>query len=148
MAASLGLVFTGCIAVPVSSPEVRLGPSDIDAMPSHDPGVGTSGVAGVRTTMVIGDPAKAGPYTLRLSVPPNTKIQAHSHRDDRTAIVISGVWFFGFGTTTDRLAEKELPAGSVYTEPGGVAHFAETKTDPAVVYIVGTGPSDTVFVKK
>ena len=44
-------------------------------------------------------------------------------------------------------AEKTLPPGSFYTEPGGVAHFAETKADPVVIYITGHGPTDTVFVK-
>jgi hypothetical protein len=34
-----------------------------------------------------------------------------------------------------------------YTEPGRVAHFAETKADPVVVYITGHGPTDTAYVK-
>ena len=40
-----------------------------------------------------------------------------------------------------------LPAGSFYTEPSGVAHFAETRAEPVVVYITGDGPSDTQYVK-
>jgi uncharacterized RmlC-like cupin family protein len=147
IAGSLGLLFTACLAAPLSSPELRLTPSDIDALPAHNAGIGTSGAAGIHTTLVVGDPAKVGPYTIRLTVPANTQIQAHSHRDDRTAVVISGVWYFAYGTNTDRAAEKQLPAGSFYTEPAGVAHFAETKTDPVVVYITGYGPSDTVYAK-
>jgi hypothetical protein len=61
--------------------------------------------------------------------------------------VISGTWYFGYGPGANATAEKTLPAGSWYTEPSGVAHFAETKADPVVVYITGNGPSDTVFVK-
>ncbi len=143
--AMLGLVFTASYAAPESSPGVRLTPRDIDAMPSHEAGTGTSGVAGIHTTMIVGDPTKAGPYTIRLSVPANTKIQAHSHRDDRTAVVVTGMWYFAYGTNTDRAAEKELPAGSFYTEPGGVAHYAETKGEPVVIMITGYGPSDTVY---
>jgi hypothetical protein len=45
------------------------------------------------------------------------------------------------------MREKALPAGSFYTEPSGDAHFARTKTDPVIVYITGSGPTDTVFVK-
>jgi len=71
----------------------------------------------------------------------------HTHRDSRTAIVISGVWYFGYGPAADAAAEKALPVGSFYTEPSGVAHFAETKADPVVVYITGIGPTDTVYVK-
>jgi hypothetical protein len=32
-----------------------------------------------------------------------------------------------------------MAAGSFYTEPGGVAHFALTKEEPVVVYITGFG---------
>jgi uncharacterized RmlC-like cupin family protein len=144
---SLGLLFTVAYAAPLPSPQLRLTPSEVDSMPAHDSGAGTSGVAGIRTTVIAGDPTKDGPYTIRLSVPANTKIQAHTHCDDRTAIVISGVWYFGYGPTAGAAAEKALPAGSFYTEPGAVAHFAETKADPVVVYITGNGPTDTVYVK-
>jgi quercetin dioxygenase-like cupin family protein len=147
IAVLLGLAFTACFAAQLSSPQVRLAPGEIDALPAHDSGAGTSGVAGIRTTLIVGDPSKAGPYTIRLSIPANTKIQAHSHRDERSAVVISGTWFFGYGAITDRAAEKELPPGSFYTEPAGVAHFAETKTEPAVIYVTGYGPSDTVNAK-
>jgi hypothetical protein len=129
------------------SPQLRLTPGEVDSMPAHDSGAGTSGVAGIRTTVMSGDPTQDGPYTIRLSVPANTKIQAHTHRDDRTAIVISGVWYFGYGPVASATAEKALPAGSFYTEPGGVAHFAETKAGSVVVYITGHGPTDTVYVK-
>ena len=116
-------------------------------MQAHDSGAGTSGVAGIRTTVVAGDPTKVGPYTIRLSIPANTKIQAHTHRDNRTAVVVSGVWYFGYGPVAGEAQEKALPAGSFYTEPGGVAHFAETRADPVLVYITGDGPTDTVYVK-
>ena len=146
-ALSLGLLLTAAHAAPLPSPQLRLTPSEIDSMPARDGGAGTSGVAGIRTTVIAGDPTRDGPYTIRISVPANTKIQAHSHRDDRTAIVISGVWYFGYGPAAVAAAEKALPMGSFYTEPSGVAHFAETRADPVVVYITGHGPTDTVYVK-
>ncbi|HSY07623.1 MAG TPA: cupin domain-containing protein [Steroidobacteraceae bacterium] len=144
---SLGLLFTVAYAAPLFSPQLRLTPSEVDAMPAHDSGAGTSGVAGIRTTVMSGDSTQDGPYTIRLSVPANTKIQAHTHRDDRTAIVVSGVWYFGYGPLAGAGAEKALPAGSFYTEPGGIAHFAETKADRVIVYITGHGPTDTVYLK-
>lgn len=78
--------------------------------------------------MIVGDPTREGPYTIRL-------------------IVVSGVWYFGYGSVADAAAEKALPPGSFYAEPSGVAHFAETKTDSVVVYITENGPTDTVYVK-
>ena len=145
--ASLGLFFAVAYAAPLSSPQVRLTPNEVDSMQAHDSGAGTSGVSGIRTTVVAGDPTQPGPYAIRLSIPANTKIRAHTHRDNRTAIVISGVWYFGYGPIAGEAEEKALRAGSFYTEPGGVAHFAETKADPVIVYITGYGPSDTVYVK-
>lgn len=115
---------------PLSSPQVRLTPNEVDSMQAHDSAARTSGVSGIRTTVVAGDPTQAGPYTIRLSTPANTKIQAHPHRDNRTAIVISGVWYFGYSPIAGEEEDKALPAGSFYTAPGGVAHFAKRRWIP------------------
>jgi quercetin dioxygenase-like cupin family protein len=40
--------------------------------------------------------APGGP-SLLLFVPPHTTIQAHSHRDNRMATVVSGEWHFRHG---------------------------------------------------
>src|SRR6202030_4836115 len=133
------LLGTAAFAAPLSSPQLRITPSEVESMQAHDSGAGTSGVAGIRTTVVAGDPTKVGPYTIRLSIPANTKIQAHTHRDNRTAVVISGVWYFGYGPVAGEPQEKALPAGSFYTEPGGVAHFAVARSDPVLLYITGMG---------
>jgi quercetin dioxygenase-like cupin family protein len=146
-AVSLVLVLAAAYASPAPSPQLRLAPEEVDAMPAHDSGAGTSGVAGIRTTVVAGDPTGPGPYLIRLSIPANTRIHAHTHRDNRTAVVVAGVWYFGYGPAASAAEEKALPAGSVYTEPAGIAHFAETKSQGVVVYITGSGPTDTVFVK-
>lgn len=134
-------------AAAVSSPQIRVTPAEVDAIHAHDAGAGTSGVAGIRTTVVAGDPGAAGPYTIRLSIPPNTRIQAHTHRDDRTAVVVAGVWYFGYGSVATAAVEKALPAGSFYTEPADVAHFAQTKAERVIVYITGNGPTDTLYIK-
>jgi quercetin dioxygenase-like cupin family protein len=126
--------------------QIRLTPIEITAKEAGGAGVGTSGVVGVRTTVLLGDPTKPGLYTIRLSIPANTKIQAHTHRDNRSAIVMSGTWYFGYGSVANGKGTKPLPPGSVYSEPGGVAHFALTRAEPVVVYITGFGPTDTVYL--
>jgi len=65
----------------------------------------------------------------------------------RTATVVSGMWYFGYGPKKEKGLVKMLPPGSFYTEPGGRAHFARTEADGAVVLITGFGPSDTVYIK-
>jgi len=124
----------------------RLTPAEVKATTSIEAGPGTSGVAGMRTHVLLGDPAKPGIYTIEIEVPPHTTIQAHHHRDDRAATVASGLWYIGYGPKRDETLLKELPAGSFYTEPGGMGHFAGTKEQSAVVRISGFGPSDTVYV--
>ena len=129
-----------------AEPERRLTPREAAALPAEGAVAGTSGLFGITTTVLSGDPAKAGPYTVRLYVPAHMTIKAHTHRDDRAAIVVSGIWWFGYGANADPRALKRLPPGSFYTEPAGQPHFARTGEAPAVVYISGFGPTDTVYV--
>ncbi|WP_228530635.1 MULTISPECIES: cupin domain-containing protein [Myxococcaceae] len=117
------------------------------AQASGGPGRGTSGVAGIQTTVLKGDPAKAGLYTLLLRVPPHTRIAAHSHSDDRVGTVVSGTWYFGYGRTFDAQALRALPPGSFYTEPPDDAHFAETRDSEVLVLLSGVGPSETTYVR-
>jgi quercetin dioxygenase-like cupin family protein len=126
--------------------QLRLTAGEIAAKEAGGAGAGTSGVAGIQTTVLLGDPTKPGLYTIRLSIPANTTIQAHTHRDDRSAIVMSGTWYFGYGSVANAAATKPLPPGSFYSEPGGVAHFALTRAAPVVVYITGFGPTNTVYL--
>jgi quercetin dioxygenase-like cupin family protein len=128
-----------------SLPEMRMTPAEISASNLDSNQIGSSSVPGVHTKVVFGDPAKAGFYTILLFVPAHTTIQAHSHRDDRMATVVSGEWHFGYGTHFDPKSLKTLPPGSVYSEPGGDNHFAQTDADAVIVEISGYGPTDTRY---
>jgi pimeloyl-ACP methyl ester carboxylesterase len=130
-----------------ASAQMRLTAPEIAALPTAAGGSGTSGLAAVSTTVLFGDPAKPGLYSIELKVAPETVIQAHAHRDTRSALVVSGLWHFGYGTLNEPQAVKALPPGSFYTEPGTIAHFARTGPEGAVVVITGYGPSDTNYVK-
>lgn len=144
----LGLLLGLCAATSAQAQiaETRLTPDEIAKVKRNDAAPGASGVAGIQTTVISGDPAGPGLYTIRLSVPADTRIQAHRHRDDRSATVLSGTWFFGYGPTADEQAVRALPPGSFYTEPGGAPHFALTRSDPVVLLITGYGPTDTTYV--
>ena len=127
--------------------ELRMTPAEVAALPVESEQIGSSGLSGVHTKILFGDPTKSGFYTILLFVPANTTIQAHSHRDDRMATVVSGTWRFGYGSKFDAAALKPLPPGSVYSEPGGASHshFAQTKDEPVIVSISGYGPTDTTY---
>ncbi|MFT3668939.1 MAG: cupin domain-containing protein [Pseudoxanthomonas sp.] len=146
-AALMGVALVLTASAAPGKGQARLSPSEIAGLGKGGAGPGTSGIAGIRTTVLFGDPARSGPYTIEIRVPPHTRIAAHTHRDRRSAVVVSGRWYFGYGTTLAEDRLKLLPAGSFYTEPAGDAHFALTRDEPAVVYISGDGPTDTHFTQ-
>ncbi len=133
--------------VPDTASIRRLTPDDINALKATAPGVGTSGVSGIRTRVLAGDPTRSGLYTIQLEVPANTRIEAHDHPDDRVATVVSGTWYFGYGTHFDEKSLKPLPAGSFYAEPPHRPHFARTGSTPVIVHISGFGPTGTRYSK-
>jgi pimeloyl-ACP methyl ester carboxylesterase len=126
--------------------EERLTPAEYRFPRVGNPGTGSSGVGGIQTVVLKGNPDQAGVYIIMLRVPARTRIAAHSHRDDRVATVISGTWYIGYGDKFDEAKLKALPPGSFYTEPPSRNHFAETGDEPVVVQITGFGPSSTEYV--
>ena len=122
-------------------------PSEIDALTSTGASAGTSGVNGIQTRVLKGDPTKSGLYTIQLAVPANTKIDAHTHPDDRVATVISGTWNIGYGSRFDEKKLRALAPGSFYTEPPNVAHFARTGNQKVVPQITGYGPTGTKYTE-
>jgi len=134
-----------CSATTSSIPQLRMTATEITSGDKGDSQIGSSKLAGVHTKILAGNPSAAGFYSILLFVPPHTTIQAHSHRDDRMATVVSGTWHFGYGTHFDEKVLKTLSVGSVYSEPGSVDHFAQTADDPVVVHISGFGPTDTRY---
>jgi len=103
---------------------------------------------GAKQAVLYGDPKKAGPYTMRVKFPPNTKNPPHTHPDNRQATVISGTWYFGHGDTLDEGKSTILPTGTFFTEPAKTVHYNFTKSDEVVIQISGMGPTATDYVKK
>lgn len=126
--------------------EIRLTPDQFD-LGHGGAGAGTSGVSGIRTMVLKGDPSGTGLYTILLYVPAHTRIAAHRHPDDRVATVVSGTWYFGYGSTFDAAKLRALPVGSYYTEPPDIDHFAETRDTAVLVQITGIGPTGTTYAR-
>jgi uncharacterized RmlC-like cupin family protein len=143
------LALVALLLVAAASPgdlQRRLIPEEALALPVVAAGAGTSGLHAIATRFLKGDPARSGLYTISITVPPNTKIAAHTHHDDRTATVVAGLWHFGYGAVANEAATRSLAPGSFYTEPAGDPHFAWTGSEGATVYITGIGPSDTRYL--
>ena len=141
---SLVSVSSEAATAPTDQPlaQQRLTPPDIVALAAARP----PSPAGVQMTNLIGDPTKPGLYTVRVAIAAHTQAKPHTHRDNRSVIVMSGTWHMGYGTQFDTKAMKDLPPGSVYSEPAGQPHFAQTMDEPVVIHVTGYGPSDTQFV--
>ena len=142
---ALTILVATCSATAPSIPELRMTPTEITSGDKGESQIGSSKLAGVHPKILAGNPAATGFYSILLFVPPCTTIQAHSHRDDRMATVVSGTWHLGYGTHFDEKALKTLPVGSVYSEPGAHNHFARTDKDAVIVQISGFGPTDTRY---
>lgn len=123
-------------------PMQRFTPSEIASMAAASPPGGT----GVQMTNLIGDPTKAGLYTVRVAIAAHTQARPHTHRDNRSVTVMSGTWHMGYGTQFDAKALKDLTPGSIYAEPAGQPHFAQSTDEPVVLLVTGYGPSDTKFI--
>jgi len=125
--------------------EKRIAPEEFQWARNSGSSIGTSLSADVETTVLKGNPAEPGLYTILLRIAPNTRIHPHSHQDDRIATVVSGTWYFAYGDEFDEAALKPLPPGSFYTEPPEVNHFGLTREE-VIIQMTGIGPSSTSYV--
>jgi quercetin dioxygenase-like cupin family protein len=104
-------------------------------------------VAGVEVADIVGDSTKPGPYVQRVKLPPNYRIPPHTHPEDRTYTIISGMWYVGFGDKFDEAKLIALPPGSYYTEPANTPHFVMTKGEGVVFHLTGNGPSGIKMIE-
>ena len=95
---------------------------------------------GMTITMLSGDPAKPGPFTIRLTMPANTVIAPHTHAQDENVTVISGDFFHGHEATVDKSRGTEVHTGGFVFLPANHVHSLWTTAEPAVIQVTGTGP--------
>jgi quercetin dioxygenase-like cupin family protein len=124
----------------------RITPAEIPWPKSASNQAGSAMRPGLETVFVAGDGKQNSLYSLVFKVPPNTLIPPHSHPDDRSCFVLSGLWYFGYGSVRSEAGLKTLPPGSNYTEPAGVIHFAGTGEQETIVECTAVGPAGTTFV--
>jgi quercetin dioxygenase-like cupin family protein len=94
----------------------------------------------VRLAILVGDPTKPGPYTIRVRVPGGIKMMPHKHPEDRVYTVISGVFYVGLGEQFDEHQLTAFAPGSVVVLPGNQAHFHWAKSGEYVAQVTALGP--------
>jgi quercetin dioxygenase-like cupin family protein len=130
----MALIFTSCAAV-AQMEVIAVMPDQINWRPA--PGL----PADWQTSVLMGDPSKAGPYVTRVKLPPNASIPPHTHPDNENITVISGSFGIGEGEIADQAKGRVLPTGSFYYLPANMVHFAWAGPQGAIVQIHGVGPS-------
>lgn len=108
---------------------------------------GSGHFVGAQVAVSEGDPAKPGPYTLRLKLPDGATFAPHSHGDVEHVTVLSGTLLVGLGDKLDVAHMKALDAGSYVVIPSGLHHFAMAKGS-TVIQIHGNGPSSFDMVDR
>jgi hypothetical protein len=101
---------------------------------------------GGEVAVLLGEPASAGPFVIRIRTPPSMRVMPHVHPENRVYTVLEGVFFLGFGETFEPRELKELPAGSVVGIPALRPHFQYSDRTGYTVQIEGLGPTATTYV--
>jgi len=102
--------------------------------------------AGAQFAVLEGDPAREGPFTMRIKLPDGFRIPPHTHPKVERVTVLSGGFQLGMGERFDEKALRLLPAGSYGYWPAGMKHFAAAKGE-TIVQLHGTGPWQIVYLK-
>jgi len=99
-----------------------------------------------RLALLVGDPAKPGPYLIRVKLSAGTKMMPHRHPEDRIYTVISGVFYIGLGDIFDESKLSAFAPGSVVVLPGGQAHFHWAKSGEYITQVSAIGPLGLSYV--
>jgi quercetin dioxygenase-like cupin family protein len=101
--------------------------------------------AGAKMAVVSGDPSKAGPFAVQLSMPNRYRIAPHFHPTDENVTVKSGHFLYGMGDTVNRKAMKAMKPGQSGTMPANTHHYAMAQ-GRTVVEVSAQGPFVLTYV--
>ncbi|MGQ0751740.1 MAG: cupin domain-containing protein [Betaproteobacteria bacterium] len=131
-----GLGVGGMLAAPLGAAEYYTAVTDKDIKWQDAPSIGP----GAKVAVIHGDPKSSGPFVMRLRVPPNTTIGAHTHPADENVTVLSGTLYFAAGDKPDPKTAKAFGAGSYFSIGKGKPMIAYSKDSEVVMQLHGTGP--------
>lgn len=99
-----------------------------------------------RLAVLVGEPAKPGPYLVRVKVPADVTLMPHTHPEDRIYTVISGVFYIGLGREFDDSKLVAYAPGSVVVLPANTPHFHRARSGEYVTQVTGVGPLGIDYV--
>ena len=101
--------------------------------------------AGAKLAVISGDPGKAGPFTVRVDMPPDYSIRPHYHPTSETLRVLEGTVHFGHGAKWDDKAMKEVPTDAPVTLAAKEPHYLHA-ANHVVLEVQSTGPFAITYV--
>ena len=102
--------------------------------------------AGARMAVVSGDPMKAAPFTVQLSLPFGYALPPHFHPTDEHVTVKSGKFWVGMGDVVKPAAMMKKTPGDTATVPAKMHHYAKAEGKTAVE-VSAMGPFAMTCVK-
>lgn len=142
----MGLIVAGAVtAVGAATPQgssdfVRITPAQIhwqDIPDGH----------GAQQANLLGDPAQAGMYVVRVKFPPHVMDLPHWHSTARYVTVLEGTWFTGTGDIFELAHAVPLKPGSVMLHPAKGIHWdGSGGPETVIVQVMGEGPASTTPV--
>jgi len=107
---------------------------------------GTGLLKGTQVAVLFGDPAKPGPFVMRIRVPDGAKFGPHYHPVLENVTVLQGSFLIGVGDKMNVSGMVTLPAGSFFSVPPLVHHYAMAKGD-TIIQLNDVGPWTMTTVK-
>lgn len=103
---------------------------------------------GAQLAVLSGNPMGTGAYAVRIKMPANYAVPAHSHPTDENVVVTSGSLTFGMGDKLSKTAKenKTLHVGGFAMMPTGMNHYAFAGKSGAEIVLFGQGPVEFKYV--
>jgi quercetin dioxygenase-like cupin family protein len=144
----LGFAVLGLLLVSPASRAAGLDPAAVQfTVPADIKWV--KNAAGTNESAVLfGDPAKAGPYVMRIKWLAGNMSRPHFHPNDRFFAVLSGTWWTGTGEKFDPANTVPVPAGSYVIHHAGTIHYDGAKEQDTIIQVWGMGPATNTPAEK
>jgi quercetin dioxygenase-like cupin family protein len=100
---------------------------------------------GAQIAVLRGDPAKPGPFTVRVRFPDGYRLPPHIHPSEERATVLQGTLVVGFGERWGEGERLAMPAGSYRVTPRGAPHYLEARGE-TIFQVEGIGPVAVSYI--
>jgi quercetin dioxygenase-like cupin family protein len=101
--------------------------------------------AGASFAVLEGDPSEPGVFTMRIRMPDGFVIAPHWHPNVERVTVLSGTFRVGSGEVVDHAAARPLQAGSYFSFPPEMRHYAIAEGE-TVIQLTSVGPWEINYV--